>query len=52
MKLFRYLDNDGLYFLIALIWTAFKKQEKTIENLQTKLENIETHAILDSSYEP
>ena len=52
MKLFRYIDKDGLYFLIALFWKTFKDQEEEIKNLKTKLGNIETHAILDSSYEP
>lgn len=52
MKLFKYIDNDGLYFLIALFWNVFKKQEKEIKDLETKLGKLETHAILDSSYEP
>lgn len=42
------LDRDGLFYLIFLFVSEIKDQNKTISELQSKIEELEHRAILDS----
>lgn len=44
----KYLDADGLFYLMFLMILEIKNQNGIIEGLKTKIEQLEIHAILDS----
>lgn len=47
----KYVDRDGLFYLIFLMSLTIKNQNETIDELKTRIEQLETHAILDSNEE-
>lgn len=44
-----YLDPPGLKFLMSLVREKLEEKDQYIAELETKVEQLEEHAILDSS---
>lgn len=49
MKKKRYLDENGTMFLISLFSVAMDEKDAKINALQSELDELKEHAIIDSS---
>lgn len=46
----KYLDDDGLFYLMFLMVLEIKNQNGIIEELEAEIEHLKQHVIIDSDY--
>lgn len=44
----KYIDKDGVFYLIFLMGLTIENQNKIINDLSSRIEHLEAHAIQDS----